>query len=55
MTTGHIVNILKNYWKHQKNFFCYKKSGNIEVKNNGEEYTFFGSWDNYIDYLGYVV
>lgn len=54
MTTDHRVNIFKNYWKHQRNIFYYKKVENIEVKNNGEEYTFLGSWDNYTDYLGYV-
>lgn len=49
-----MVNVFKNNWKHQRNiFFFYEKVENIKVKNKGGKYTFLGSWDNYIDYLGY--
>lgn len=53
MATGPMVNIFKNNWKHQRNIFLLQKVESIKVKNNGGKYTFLGSWDIYIDYLGY--
>lgn len=36
MTNSHIINIFKNYCKHQRNNFYYEKIENMKVKKNGE-------------------